>query len=73
MYTKRALSQDQCQAAIAAVTAEFKKLPGSPAWTMAIVDDAGDLMAFTRWPSPAPTAPVPCWAGTASKRPTPRR
>ena len=48
MYTKRALSQDQCQAAIAAVTAEFKKLPGSPAWTMAIVDDAGDLMAFTR-------------------------
>ncbi len=48
MYTKHALSQDQCQAAIAAVIAEFKKSPNSPPWTMAIVDDAGNLLAFTR-------------------------
>ena len=48
MYTKYSLSQDQCQAAINAVTAEFKKLPNNPAWAMAIVDDAGNLLAFTR-------------------------
>ncbi len=48
MYTKRVLSQDQCQAAIAAVTAEFKKMSGGPRWTMAIVDDAGNLLVFTR-------------------------
>ena len=48
MYTKRALSQDQCQAAIASVIAEFKKSPDSSPWTMAIVDDAGNLLAFTR-------------------------
>ena len=48
MPTKRVLSQEQCQAAIAAVTAEFKKMSGAPRWTMAIVDDAGNLMAFTR-------------------------
>ena len=48
MYTKRALGQEQCQAAIAAVTAEFRKNPDSPPWTMAIVDDAGNMLAFTR-------------------------
>ena len=48
MYTKRALSQYQCQAAIASVIAEFKRRPNSPPWTIAIVDDAGNLLAFTR-------------------------
>ena len=48
MYNKSVLSQDQCQAAIAAVNAAFKKLPGDNRWTMAIVDDAGNLLAFTR-------------------------
>ena len=46
MYNKRVLSQDQCQAAIAAVNAAFKKLPGDNRWTMAIVDDAGNLFGF---------------------------
>ena len=64
MYTKRVLSQEQCNAAIAAVAAEFKKMPGSPRWTMAIVDDAGNLMAFTRSDGAGP-----CWAGTVSRRP----
>jgi uncharacterized protein GlcG (DUF336 family) len=48
MYTKHALSQDQCQAAVTAVVAEFKRDPNNPVWTMAIVDDAGNLCAFTR-------------------------
>ena len=48
MYTKHALSQDQCTAAINAVAAEFKKSYPNAAWTMAIVDEAGNLLAFTR-------------------------
>ena len=48
MYAKRALSQDQCEAAITVVIAEFKKSQDNPPWTMAIVDDAGNLLAFTR-------------------------
>ena len=48
MYTTRSPSQDQCQAAITAVIAAFNRSPDSPRWTMAIVDDAGNLLAFTR-------------------------
>ena len=47
MYTKQALSLDQCQAAMNAVAAEFKKTPNSR-WAMAIVDDAGNLLNFVR-------------------------
>ena len=48
MYTKHALSQDQCQAAIDAAIAESKKAPNGPPWAIAIVDDVGNLLAFTR-------------------------
>jgi uncharacterized protein GlcG (DUF336 family) len=48
MYAKRGISQDQCQAAIAAVIAEFSRSFNGTPWTMAIVDDAGNLLAFTR-------------------------
>ena len=48
MYTKQALSQDQCLAAINAVAEAFKKDHPKSHWTMAIVDDAGNLLAFTR-------------------------
>ena len=60
MYTKHALSQDQCQAAINAVIAEFKKDPNNPPWTMAIVDDAGKLLAFTRSNGAGPLAGGNC-------------
>ncbi len=48
MYTKQALSQDQCLAAINAVAEAFKRDHPDAQWTLAIVDDGGNLMAFTR-------------------------
>lgn len=48
MYNKAVLSLDQCQAAVDAVRDAFVKLPGAPAWTMAIVDDNGNLIAAAR-------------------------
>lgn len=48
MYNKAVLSLDQCQAGIDAVAAAFKKIPNAPPWTMAIVDDNGNLISFAR-------------------------
>ncbi|MBM3925966.1 MAG: heme-binding protein [SAR202 cluster bacterium] len=48
MLTKYALSSDQCQAAITAMLADFKKRKDAPPIAAAIVDDNGNLLAFTR-------------------------
>ena len=46
MYNKAMLGLDQCQAAINAMIAEFKKDPNNSPIAMAIVDDAGNLIHF---------------------------
>jgi uncharacterized protein GlcG (DUF336 family) len=46
MSTREALSLDDCQAAIAAIIAEWKKNTGDPPITMAVVDHNGHLLAF---------------------------
>ncbi len=48
MYTKSMLGVDQCQAAINAMIAEYKKDPSRPPIAMAIVDDTGNLYSFAR-------------------------
>ena len=48
MYTKSVLGIDQCQGAITAMLAEFKKDPTNLPVAMAIVDDKGDLISFAR-------------------------
>ena len=48
MYRKPVLGLDQCQAAISAMIAEFKKDPNNPPIAMAIVDDAGNLHSCAR-------------------------
>ena len=46
MYTREALSLDECQAAIAAMIGEWKKDASNPPITMAVVDHNGHLLAF---------------------------
>ena len=48
MFTTSALGLDQCQEAINAMTAEWKKDSNNPPITMAIVDDNGNLIGFAR-------------------------
>ncbi len=48
MYTKQALSLDQCQAAVNAIVAEWGKDSNNPPITVSIVDDAGNLISFAR-------------------------
>ncbi len=48
MYDKPMLGLDQAQAAIAAMVAEFNKDPDRSKVDMAVVDDAGNLLAYAR-------------------------
>ncbi|WP_089935424.1 GlcG/HbpS family heme-binding protein [Candidatus Entotheonella palauensis] len=48
MYNKAMLSLDQAQAAIAAMIDDFNKAPGRRKIDMAVVDDAGNLLAYAR-------------------------
>lgn len=48
MYNKAMLGLDQAQAAITAMIAEFNKDPDRPKIDMAVVDDAGNLLAYAR-------------------------
>ena len=48
MYTKGMLDFDQCQAAMNAMMAEFKKHSDWPPVVMAIVDDTGNLLSYAR-------------------------
>ncbi|MEE8292070.1 MAG: heme-binding protein [Candidatus Tectomicrobia bacterium] len=48
MYNKTMLSLDQAQAAIAAMIDDFNKEPDRSKVDMAVVDDAGNLLAYAR-------------------------
>lgn len=48
MYNKAMLSLDQAQAAIAAMIDDFNKDPKRRKVDMAVVDDAGNLLAYAR-------------------------
>jgi len=48
MYDKTMLSLDQTQAAITAMIDEFEKDPDRTKIDMAVVDDAGNLLAYAR-------------------------
>ena len=48
MYNKAMLSLDQAQAAIAAMIDDFNKEPDRSKVDMAVVDDAGNLLAYAR-------------------------
>lgn len=48
MYNKPMLSLDQAQAAIAAMIDDFNKEPNRRKVDMAVVDDAGNLLAYAR-------------------------
>ncbi len=48
MYNKAMLSLDQAQAAIAAMIDDFNKKPDRSKVDMAVVDDAGNLLAYAR-------------------------
>jgi uncharacterized protein GlcG (DUF336 family) len=48
MYQKQMLSLSQCQEAMNAMVAEFNKDPNRRPVDMAIVDDMGNLLAYTR-------------------------
>ena len=48
MYNKPMLSLSQCQVAIDAMVADFNKDPNRRPVDMAIVDDMGNLLAYTR-------------------------
>ena len=48
MYNKSMLGLEQCQAAMNAMIAEFKKDPSNPAIAIAIVDDTGNFLSFAR-------------------------
>ena len=48
MYNKTMLSLDQAQAAIAAMIDDFNKKPDRSKVDMAVVDDAGNLLAYAR-------------------------
>ena len=48
MYNKSMLGLEQCQAAINAMIADFKKDPNNAPISMAIVDDMGNLLAYAR-------------------------
>ncbi len=48
MYNKPMLSLDQAQAAITAMIADYNKDPNRRKVDMAVVDDAGNLLAYAR-------------------------
>ncbi len=48
MYDKAMLGLDQAQAAITGMVAEFNKDPDRSKVDMAVVDDAGNLLAYAR-------------------------
>ena len=48
MFNKPMISLAEAQAAITAMTAEFNKDPNRPKIDMAVVDDAGNLLAYGR-------------------------
>ncbi|CAI8007451.1 hypothetical protein GBAR_LOCUS5209 [Geodia barretti] len=48
MYNKAMLSLDQAQNAIAAMIADFNRDPDRRKVDMAVVDDAGNLLAYVR-------------------------
>ena len=48
MYTKTMINLSEAQAAITAMTAEFNKDPSRAKIDMAVVDDAGNLLAYGR-------------------------
>ena len=48
MYDKPMLGQDQCRAAITAMIADFNRDPNRRPVDMAIVDDLGNLLAYSR-------------------------
>lgn len=48
MYNKPMLSLDQCRIAIDAMVANFNQNPNRQPVDMAIVDDAGNLLAYAR-------------------------
>ena len=48
MYNKSMLSLDQAQAAITAMIADYNKDPNRRKVDMAVVDDAGNLLAYAR-------------------------
>lgn len=48
MYNKPMLSLDQAQAAIQAMIADYNKDPNRRKVDMAVVDDAGNLLAYAR-------------------------
>ncbi len=48
MYTKNMLSLEQAQAAIAAMIVDYNKDPNRRKVDMAVVDDAGNLLAYAR-------------------------
>ena len=48
MRNKAVLDLDQCQKAIKAMVADHKTRPTDPGISMAVVDDAGNLLSFAR-------------------------
>jgi cob(I)alamin adenosyltransferase len=48
MYSKAMISLAEAQAAVTAMIAEFNKDPDRPKIDMAVVDDAGNLLAYAR-------------------------
>lgn len=48
MYTKNMLSLEQAQAAITAMIADYNRDPNRRKVDMAVVDDAGNLLAYAR-------------------------
>ncbi len=48
MYSKQMISLDQAQAAITAMIADFNREPDRRKVDMAVVDDAGNLLAYAR-------------------------
>ena len=48
MYTKNMLSLEQAQAAIAAMIEDYNRDPSRRKVDMAVVDDAGNLLAYAR-------------------------
>ncbi len=48
MYNKPMLGLEQCQAAINAMIADFNRTPDRRPVDMAVVDDAGNLLAYAR-------------------------
>jgi uncharacterized protein GlcG (DUF336 family) len=48
MYTKNMLSLEQARAAIAAMIVDYNKDPNRRKVDMAVVDDAGNLLAYAR-------------------------